>query len=223
MPGVGHQFKATKHPLENSRPGPACLRIRRRRRYFSRYRFLFFQLELMLRSNSVWAAGLTLQITSLIPLSHCQRRSHAAPSASRLAPRVAFSLHKFLFFLLTPNKCDHDRRVPEANFFASHSNAPVEQNLSETMNHIQCVSLRPRPSSSTSIRLLEKFEGLNRGDGSPANHCNGRFRVGGKSKRAPVHRSVKPYSRCRRSPMSKPRPWEKRPVTCKVRALQPPA
>jgi uncharacterized protein YifE (UPF0438 family) len=77
--------------------------------------------------------------------------------------------------------------------------------------------------ASTLERWLEKFEGLNRGDGSPANHCNGRFRVGGKSKRAPVHRSAKQYSRCRRSPMSKRRPWEKRPVTCKVRALQRPA
>jgi hypothetical protein len=86
---------------------------------------------------------------------------------------------------------------------------------------------RPEPSedrtASTLERRLEKFEGLNRGDGSPTNHCNGRFRVGGKSKRVPVHRSVKQYSRCRRSPMSKRRPWEKRPVTYKVRALQPPA
>jgi hypothetical protein len=45
------------------------------------------------------------------------------------------------------------------------------------------VSIRKDRTASTLERRLEKFEGLNRGDGSPTNHCNGRFRVGGKSKR----------------------------------------
>jgi hypothetical protein len=39
-----------------------------------------------------------------------------------------------------------------------------------------------------------------------ANHCNGRFRVGGKSKRVPVRRSAKQDSTCRRSPTSKRHP-----------------
>src|SRR5262249_12056537 len=34
-----------------------------------------------------------------------------------------------------------------------------------------------------------------RGDGLPANHCNAQFRGDGKSQRAPVHRSVKQYSK----------------------------
>src|SRR5262249_42758432 len=59
-----------------------------------------------------------------------------------------------------------------------------------------------------------------RGDGLPANHCNAQFRGDGKSQRAPVHRSVKQYSRCHCYAASKLRRRDQHPSTCKVSALQ---
>ena len=40
-------------------------------------------------------------------------------------------------------------------------------------------------------RTKQVFSQAFGGDDPPANHCNGRFRVGDKSKRVPVHRSAK--------------------------------
>jgi len=81
-------------------------------------------------------------------------------------------------------------------------------------------SLAGIAGTNTALRLLN-FSVTHRGDGLPANHYNEQFRADGKSKRAPVHRSVKQLSRCRYSPTSKPRRGDQHPSACKVRALQP--
>ena len=60
-------------------------------------------------------------------------------------------------------------------------------------------------------------------DDLPANHCNGRFHVVGKSQRAHFHHRVKQYSTRRRSAMSKRPRRDQHPSTCKVSALAPPA
>src|SRR5262249_7375946 len=78
-----------------------------------------------------------------------------------------------------------------------------------------------QPGAQMRVALLN-VSVTHRGDGLPANHCNGQFRADGKSQQAPVHRSVKQYSRCRYFPAaSKPRRRDLQPSSCKARALQP--